>query len=142
MHAKQLLTVLAAFVLTVAVQGTLAEAAPPVNLAFEKELVDEGVWEGTVSGDITGDLTTVLVDAVEAGPILLVTFDWIIDADDPDESFTARLDGILNTMTGSVVMNGTVTEGHMLGSRVQERGQLVDPDTLGFEGLFRIMPET
>jgi hypothetical protein len=84
-----------------------AEAAPPVNLTFDKTLAGitpEGLpfWEGTVVGDISGHLTTVWLNLLSppTGAILHVEFDWIVDADDPDSSFTARLEGILNTKTG------------------------------------------
>lgn len=46
--------------------------------------------------------------------------------------FIAILDGILNTTTWSVVMNGTVTEDNtgrgLLGARVHEEGQLIGFD--------------
>jgi tetratricopeptide (TPR) repeat protein len=80
--------------------------------------------------------------AAELYGSLHVEFDWIIDADDDAYDFTARLSGILNTRTGSVVMNGAVVEGWLLGARVHEEGQLVDPATLGFEGSIRLMPAT
>jgi hypothetical protein len=66
-----------------------------------------------------------------------VTFDWIIDAG--ERSFVADLRGTLNTNTGRVVMNGTVVEGWLLGARVHEQGQLVDPETLRFVGQIRVM---
>jgi hypothetical protein len=124
-----------------------AAAAPgtsnaPVRLDFDKTAVAPGMWEGTVSGDFEGDLTTVLTSLRVAGPIWHVTFDWIIDADDPDYSFIASLSGTLNPKTGKVVMNGTVVDGYLLGAQVHEEGQLVDADTLQFQGAIRIMPAT
>jgi hypothetical protein len=136
-----------AFGLLVAIGITPVSAQPnaPVNVTFDKTAVDPanpGVWLGTVDGDIEGDLETVLLDLRIAGPIWHVEFDFIIEADDPDLSFTTRLNGILNTNTGRVVMNGTVTDGYLEGARVHEEGQLVDLDTLQFQGLIRIMPAT
>jgi hypothetical protein len=66
--------------------------------------------------------------------------DWVIDAG--AESFTAHLSGVLNNVTGSVVMNGTVVDGFLEGAQVHEAGQLVNAETLGFEGTIRIMPAT
>jgi opacity protein-like surface antigen len=132
------------FVLAVALlpQVVAADNNAPVNLTFAKQIAGDGVWQGTVGGDVQGQLTTVLTGLRVSGPIWHVEFDWIIDADDDAYDFTARLSGILNTRTGSVVMNGAVVEGWLLGARVHEEGQLVDPATLGFEGSIRLMPAT
>jgi hypothetical protein len=121
-----------------------ASATPPLNLTFEKEAVAVGVWEGSVSGDVNGDLRTVLTScsgpAPCSGQIWHVEFDWIIDAG--TESFTAHLSGMLNNLTGSVVMDGTVVDGFLQGAQVHEEGQLVNSATLRFEGSIRVMPAT
>jgi hypothetical protein len=121
-----------------------ARASSPVNLTFEKESVGERAWAGTVSGDINGDLKSFLTACTGPNPcsgrIWHVEFDWVIDAG--AESFTAHLSGVLNNVTGSVVMNGTVVEGFLEGAQVHEAGQLVNAETLGFEGTIRIMPAT
>ena len=116
----------------------------PVRLNFDKSIADPDnfIWEGSVTGDVEGSLTTALLDLKETGPIWHVEFDWIIDADDPEESFTARLTGILNNNTGSVVMNGTVVDGWLEGARVHEEGQLVDPEILNFVGTIQVNPAT
>ena len=121
-------------------EAVRAQGNAPVYLTFDKSSVAPGVWEGTVAGDVEGNLTTVLRDLRVTGPIWHVEFDWIIDAG--DQSFTARLTGILNTNTGYVVMNGTVIEGWLEGAQVHEDGQLIDPDTLRFQGAIRLMPAT
>jgi hypothetical protein len=121
-----------------------ASATTPLNLTFEKEAVAVGVWEGSVSGDVNGDLRTVLTScsgpAPCSGQIWHVEFDWIIDAG--TESFTAHLSGMLNNLTGSVVMDGTVVDGFLQGAQVHEEGQLVNAATLRFEGSIRVMPAT
>lgn len=118
-------------------------ATSPVRISFSKSLVEEGVWEGTVSGDVDGSLQTKLLEVREAGPIWHVVFDWIItDTEGDEQNFTARLNGILNNNTGRVVMNGTIIDGWLEGSRVHEEGQLVDPDQLGFDGTIQINPAT
>jgi hypothetical protein len=111
----------------------------PVNLTFAKGAISATVWEGTVDGDLTGQLETRLLSLTESGPVWHVTFDWIVTADDPAKTFTARLKGTLNTKTGKVVMNGQVIEGWLEGAQVHEEGQLVNPETYGFEGKIRIM---
>jgi hypothetical protein len=117
-------------------------AKNPVLITFDKVLAEEGVWEGTVTGEVVGDLRTELRDVRETGKIWHVEFDWIVTADDEAKSFTARLNGILNNNTGSVVMNGTVIDGWLKGARVHEEGQLTDPVELRFEGTIKINPAT
>jgi hypothetical protein len=112
----------------------------PVRMSFDKAAVADGIWEGAVSGDIEGTLRTELLGLEETGPIWHVTFDWIIESGEC--SFTARLDGVLNTRTGAVVMDGTVTQGCLLGARVHETGQLVDAATSRFAGSITAFPAT
>lgn len=137
-------TILIVLVLALALlpQAVAAGNNAPVNLTFSKQSSGSGTWEGTVSGDLEDQLTTILTDLRVSGPIRHVEFDWIVDATGDANDFTAHLSGILNTETGSVVMNGTVVEGWLLGAQVHEEGQLVDPATLAFEGTIRIMPGT
>ena len=129
---------LAASLLAGAPAGAAA-ASVPVLISFDKSTSGPGTWSGSVSGDVKGDLTTTLLVITETGAIWHVTFDWVVDG---DASFTARLSGTLNALTGSVVMNGRVIEGDYLGAVVHEEGQLIDPATLHFQGLIRIMPAT
>jgi hypothetical protein len=125
----------------VGVSTASAESAP-VRLSFEKSILDPnaGVWEGTTAGDVAGALRNELLGLQVTGPIWHVTFDWIVTAG--PQSFTARLFGILNTATGAVVMNGTITDGWLEGAQVHETGQLVDPAVLRFQGSIRLMPAT
>lgn len=131
---------LAVFALLVGPAPAVAhEGAEPVELTFEKVLVGPGyVWAGSVDGDLQGGLVTELTALEISGAIWLVEFDWIVDTGD-EHSFTAHLQGILNTTTGAVVMNGVVTEGWMEGAQVHEEGQLVNPATSAFQGTIQIM---
>lgn len=95
--------------------NTPDHAQSPVIITFSKSAVVEGKWEGSVDGDVSGNLKSELLDMRESGPIWHVEFDWIIDSG--EQSFTARLNGILNNRTGSVVMNGRVIEGWLEGAR-------------------------
>lgn len=112
----------------------------PVWIEFDKQGGANGIWQGTVDGDVTGDLTTVLTSAHQTGQILHVTFAWIID--DGAQSFTAELEGTLNLKTGAVEMDGTVVDGWLVGARVHEQGQLIDPATGRFQGRILIFPAT
>lgn len=107
-------------------------------LFFDKSAVAEGNWMGTVGGDITGDLQTQLRDIEIVGPVWFVEFDWVVDAG--DESFTARMTGTLNTLTGTVVMSGEVIEGYQMGMRVYEQGAMADASRGRFQGTILILP--
>lgn len=125
--------------------GHAAASSAPVGLTFDKSGGGGGIWNGTVGGDINGNLTTTLTSLRVSGVIWHVTFTWDIDdtdLSDGDQSFVATLSGVLNTQTGGVVMNGTVTEGYLLGAQVHEAGRLVDPGTLRFQGSIQLMPAT
>jgi hypothetical protein len=131
------LALLVCAVAALAVPAASASASPfPVTLTFDKTATGPTEWKGTIGGDLTGTLTTELRDVRVVGPIWFVTFDWIIDAG--PSSFTARLDGILNTKTGGVLMTGRVVAGRWLGAPVIEEGQLVNPATSEFAGTIRV----
>ena len=131
-----------------------------VELSFDSPFdpTNPGVWVGTVAGDITGTLQTRMTDLRVSGPIWHVRFEWTITpanafASRPGapldihssqttmtsgQSFVADLSGVLNIETGAVVMNGTVVEGYLLGAQVHEVGQLIDADTLRFQGTIQV----
>lgn len=113
-----------------------AQQGGDVNLTFQKAATGEGTWAGTVGGDVQGNLETVLLTIDNSNPVWDVEFDWIIEAG--DRSFTARMTGTLNSETGAVEMDGKVIEGWMLGARVHEAGQMVDPETSAFEGVIEL----
>jgi hypothetical protein len=125
--------------LLVGAPAAATAASDPVLMTFDKSTSGPGTWSGSVSGDVTGDLRTTLLSVTETGVIWQVKFEWFVEG---DASFTAELDGTLNTATGHVVMNGRVVEGDFFGAVVHEEGQLIEPVTLHFGGLIRIMPAT
>ena len=115
--------------------------------AVESGLAGTLVFTGSVDGAVTGSLKSKLLKATETemGDILLVTFEWeIVDGDlaDGDQSFTAVASGTLNNRTGKVVMNGEVVSGYLQGAKFIEQGQLVDPDTLQFQGSMKLVVNT
>jgi len=138
-----LITVLAAFALATFPQTNHAVTPAnmdPIRLQFDKQGGANGTWNGTVTGDVEGSLTTQLLSATPAGPILNVTFAWIVSAG--EQSFTAVLKGTLNTLTGKVEMDGTIVEGWLLGAQIHEEGKLVDPQLGRFQGTITIFPAT
>ena len=138
-----LIAVLFAFGFAAMPQPVSADTANNMSLIriqFDKQDGINGTWTGTVSGDVEGDLTTQLLSAWQSGPILHVTFAWIVTAG--EQSFVAELKGTLNTLTGQVEMDGTVVEGWLVGAQVHEEGQLVNPNTGRFQGTIQIIPAT
>ena len=147
MKRRKTLAVLCLIVITLALPmtGVHAQDDGDVNLTFQKAASGEGKWAGTVDGDVQGNLETVLLTIDNSNPVWDVEFDWIIDAG--DRSFTARMTGTLDSETGAVAMSGEVIEGWMLGTRVHEEGQMVNPETSAFEGVIKlyaddVAPET
>lgn len=114
---------------------------PIAVVTFEKHVVDpvNFVFQGTTGGSANGTLESRLVSLTVDGAIYHITFDWIVTAKKKHKSFVARTIGTWDTTTGSVVMDGEVTEGWHEGSPVHEEGQLIDPATLTFAGEIQIL---
>lgn len=132
-----IVAILTAIVIGLAAAFSVAGAQ--TNLTFDKTSVGDGVWLGTVSGDVTGKLVTTMLVVDQSQPIWHVEFYWIVVADDPDQSFVARLTGTLDSTTGAVAMRGRVGEGYLIGATVREEGQLQDAETSRFTGTIRIV---
>jgi hypothetical protein len=140
---KKVLLTLAAIAAIAAPASAASAASAPVQVDFVKHWVGPGyVFQGTTSGAVSGSLTSQLVSLDNvSGPIYHVTFDWIVSAG--AQSFTARTAGTWNTLTGQVVLDGTViSSGYLSGAQVHEEGHLIDPATLTFAGFLRLMPAT
>lgn len=143
MKRTQVILFLLVFLLISASGSALAQdTADPMSgvtyLFFDKTAIAEGTWEGTVGGDIVGILNTQLLAIEIVGPVWFVEFDWIVEAG--DQSFTARMTGTLNTLTGTVVMTGEVVDGYQLGMQVYEQGQMANSATGRFQGTILILP--
>ena len=131
-------SVLAAF--PQAAQASTTRDMSPIRLQFDKQGGANGIWTGTVTGDMEGALTTQLLALTSNGPILNVSFAWIVSGG--EQNFTAVLHGTLNSLTGQVEMDGTIVEGWLAGAQVHEEGQLIDPATGRFQGMIAIFPAT
>ena len=83
-------------------------AVAQMNLTFDKQAVADGIWIGTVGGDVTGKLITVLLSADQSQPTWQMELYWVIVAEDPSQSFVARLTGTFDTEAGIVEMQGDV----------------------------------
>ncbi|HZJ09002.1 MAG TPA: hypothetical protein VFD39_04855 [Trueperaceae bacterium] len=130
-----------AAVAAVLIALVITMASAQVNLTFEKSSVGDGVWMGTVSGDVTGQLVTTLMASDQSQPVWKIVFYWIVLADDPSQSFIARMTGTLDTTTGAVTMAGRVIDGYQAGARVREVGQLQNAENSSFIGTIRVVAE-
>ena len=120
-----------------------ARAADAVDLTYT-------VWfapamSGFVGGDIVGTFGGGVVSTpIPDSPIVQLDALYVITANDPADSFTATLEGQLNTQTHSAVLNGVVTNGFLAGNRVHSEFQVVGscpahPRGPCFPGTMRLM---
>lgn len=131
------LALAAATPVALAQPATAAPASAPLTWTFDKCSVGPGVWQGTAHGP-TGaaePLETQVTSIRQTDGVLHVDFNWNVGT-----TYLAQLTGTLNLKTGAVVMDGQVTEGLYVGSRVHEEGQLYDPINSCFAGTIRVMP--
>lgn len=115
----------------------------PIELTYVKTETGPGTahWTGAVSGDFSGDLATQVLSVKEAGHIWHIETLWEVAAG--PQSFSAELNGTLDTKTGTLVLTGEIVSGAMTGAQVYDEGQLVGTDSgtggTVFEGFLRIM---
>ena len=93
------------------------------------------VWEGPLLGARGGrvQLTLHQVESpLEAArPVWHARAHWTVDADSPERSFTAELEGMVDWKSGATRLSGIVTSGLMKGAWVQQIGQSVNGDMSG-----------
>jgi hypothetical protein len=132
-NVARVITVLTALMLVggaMAASGQLkdAKAATIVDLTYT-------VWfspamTGVVGGDIIGTFGGgVTSTPIPGTPLVQLKATYVIMANDPSESFTAILQGDLNTKTNAAVLNGVVTwsaSGTLTGERVHSEFQVVN----------------
>lgn len=137
-----LMLIAVATVVAVGAGAAQADGPKPILVTFQKHVVDPTnfVFSGTTGGRVKGDLTSRLVPgSLTQGPrYWTMSFDWIVSAKANKKSFVARTTGVFDTVTGTVIMDGSVTDGWHLGAPVHEKGQLIDPTTFTFTGVIAI----
>ncbi|HYJ68974.1 MAG TPA: hypothetical protein VEX15_15095 [Nocardioidaceae bacterium] len=138
-HGPSIAALALAAATPVAVIGpaTAAPASAPLVWTFDKCSVGPGMWQGTATGPsgVPELLDTEVTGSQQTDGVLHVDFNWQVGT-----RYLAQLSGVLNLKTGAVVMDGRVTEGQYVGSRVHEEGQLYDATRSCFAGTIRVMP--
>lgn len=133
---NRLMSIVVALVTIFLVGTPVAAAQRPIVLEFEKQWAAPNYYVGTVEGG--GTIEMWLFDKSVIGNTQ--HFRATVEVTSPSGSFAAAVRGQINFSTGRVVLNGTVTSGWLAGAQVQEKSQLVDPDTGRFVGTIQIMP--
>jgi hypothetical protein len=98
---------------------------------------------GVVGGDIVGPfggavLNNPMADATGRMPLSAI---YIVRAADASRSLTIRVDGALDTKTGTAVLNGRVVDGSLKGARACAEFKVItcgDPPRECFQGTIRI----
>ena len=99
----------------------------PRHITFEKCFVADagpfgGHFEGTVNGDYgAGTVVFTYLSVLPGTPIVRFAGEYAITT--PDYSIKTVCAGMVDTRTGHIVLNGVVTDGPLLGDRVQVRAQ-------------------
>ncbi len=106
--------------------------AAPVAIAFEKWFTTSPAMTGNTSfGDGTFAGTILSRIALANGVIVQLQARYMVtDPSGEGHSFTALIAGTENLVTQTAVLNGVVTEGWMVGARVQVTFEIITPCAL------------
>jgi len=115
------------------------DSVSDVNINFNITPVAKSAWYGQTSGDVTGELT---VDTRGQTPRAFRsawagTTRWKLVAG--ANTFTAQLNGKLNTLNGTLLMRGIVIDGAHLGARVEVSGQVTTFEPTNLAGTLRVI---
>jgi hypothetical protein len=115
----------------------------PRKITFQKCFVPDtgpfgGHFEGTVGGDCgAGKVVFTYLSVIPGDPIVRFAGEYNITGSQCP--FKAVCAGTVNIRTGHIVLNGVVTDGPMLGDRVQVRAQ-ANADISCSQGTMTITP--
>jgi hypothetical protein len=132
-----------------AAAGTQAaqDGAPNVEVTFTK-WVDPSfpTFAGVAGGDVPGTFAATVLSrtAFDNGNIVQLVADYQVIGNDPGHSFVARIEGTQTVQTQKAVLNGTITDGWLLGARVHVTFDIIRPcpefdKAVCFTGVVRVM---
>jgi hypothetical protein len=119
--------------------------APPIEVTFTKWFTTfpnmTGFTEGDVAGTFAGQILS--LNPFDNGVIVQLQARYEVTDPSGNRSFKAVIEGTQNNTTGTAVLNGVITEGWLIGSRVHVTFQVITPCEFGtrnrcFEGTIRI----
>jgi hypothetical protein len=148
------ITVAAAIMLSMLVQTSPARGAygPLVEVPFTKWITTLPQMAGVLGGDVAGDFRGEVLELTPPDPlpanndIRQIEARYDIIADDPDQSFSAIIQGHQNINARTGVLNGVITDGWRLGAQVHVEFDIVAgpvgpcPNRTCFVGTIRVMP--
>lgn len=133
-----------------AAAGTQAAAqgrVPNVEVTFTK-WPDPSfpTFAGVAGGDVPGTFAATVVDRTifDNGNITKLVADYQVIANEAEHSFVARIEGTQNNQTQKAVLNGTITDGWLVGARVHVTFDVIRPcpeydKAVCFTGVVRVM---
>jgi hypothetical protein len=129
-------------------QATAQAGGPNVEVTFTKWRIDPILltFAGVAGGDVPGTFAATVVDrtAFDNGNIVKLVADYQVIANDAGHSFVARIEGTQNNQTQKAVLNGTITDGWLVGARVHVTFDVIRPcpefdQPVCFTGVVRVM---
>jgi hypothetical protein len=133
-----------------AAAGTQAAAqnrGPNVEVTFTK-WIDPSfpTFAGVAGGDVPGTFAATVLSrtAFDNGNIVKLVADYRVIGNDAGHSFVARIEGTQNNQTQKAVLNGTITDGWLVGARVHVTFDVIRPcpefdKAACFTGVLRVM---
>ena len=138
----------------VAAAQTQASGGIPVEVTFTKWVTAFPAMAGITGGDVPGTFAGAVLsrDPFDNGTIVQLEARYGITAANPAHSFVAHIEGKQNNPTQQAVLNGTVTDGWLVGAQVHVTYDVIVPATgtscvpgaplnrTCFQGTIRILP--
>jgi hypothetical protein len=133
---------------------TQAKGGANVEVTFTKWITTFPELAGVTGGDAPGTLagTVTSFDPFDNGTILELEAQYVVTPANPAHRFVTHIEGKQNNQTQKAVLNGTVTEGWLVGARVHVTFDVIVPptgtscvpqapvDSTCFQGTIRVMP--
>jgi hypothetical protein len=120
-----------------------AESPPGLELTYKKWFAPGFPnMVGNVGGDITGRFGGAVLQATPSGQLVQLEAVYIVVAPDPDDSFTAHVEGTQDNQTHTAVLDGRVVDGHLKRAHVHAEYAVIScpeaPNGTCFQGTISV----